>query len=156
MIIHVLIGAGCACIVWYIFPDSSILKLLVVGIAGNLIPDIDHILYWFFYGKKSDYAKILKSHLKLKEFRMAASFIRNNHKSNTGVYSHNILSLMLSIFLAWYLGESRDRTGFYVFFMSWSSHYLFDMFEDILFFKKLNPNWFMRFNRIKRDLTPKQ
>jgi hypothetical protein len=155
MLVHVLLGLGCAYAVMSFFPTADRGRLITVGILGNLVPDVDHVLFWFLYGRKSDYAKILKTHLKLKQFRMAARFIKDNHKNNTGLYSHNILSLMLSIFLAWYLGESKDRAGFYVFFMSWSSHYIFDMFEDILFFKKLNSNWFMKFNRVKKELTRK-
>jgi len=154
-LVHVLLGLACAFTVIHFIPGANILKLIAVGVLGNLIPDVDHLLYFFLYGRKSEYAKIFKSHLKLREFRMALRFIKDNHKNNTGVYSHNILSLMLSIFLAWYLGESRDRAGFYVFFMSWSTHYIFDMFEDVLFFKKLNTNWFMRFNRVKKELTQK-
>jgi len=156
MLIHVFLGLVCAYIVICVFPAADLSKLITVGILGNLIPDVDHLLFFFLYGRKSEYAKIFKSHLKLREFRMAARFIKDNHQNNTGIYSHNILSLMLSIFLAWYLGESRDRAGFYTFFMSWSSHYVFDMFEDVLFFKKLNPNWFMKFNKIKKELTQKQ
>lgn len=149
--IHALIGVLCAVIVKYFYPDSDFVRLIVIGIVGNLIPDIDHLLFLFVYGRKSEYAKIVKRHIKNKEFKDFLLFIRNNHKNNTSIYSHNILALILSIFLAWYLGESRDRAGFYTFFMSWSSHYVFDMFEDLLFFKKLNPNWYMRFNKVKRD-----
>jgi len=153
MLIHVLLGLICAIIVMHAFPDADKTKLIMIGVFGNLVPDLDHFLFLFIYGRKSDYAKIVRGHLRLKQFRSAANFIKNNHKNNTGIYSHNILSLMISIFLAWYLGESRDRAGFYVFFASWSSHYLFDMVEDILFFKKLNPNWFMKFNRVDRKLN---
>lgn len=151
--IHMLIGILCALIVAHFYEVSSLSKLIMIGILGNLIPDVDHLIYLFIYGRKSEYAKIVKKYLKGKEFRNFYKFMRDNHKANTGIYSHNIFALLLSIFLAWYLGESRDRAGFYTFFVSWSSHYVFDMFEDLLFFKKLNPNWYMRFNKIKRDIT---
>lgn len=153
MLIHVSLGLLCAFIVVHTFPSANISKVISVGILGGLIPDTDHLLYMFFYGRKSEYAKIVKTYFKNKQFRLMCSFLKNNHKNNTGIYSHNILSLMLSIFLAWYLGESRDRACFYAFFMSWSAHYLFDMFEDLLFFKKVNPNWLMRFNRVIKKLN---
>jgi hypothetical protein len=150
MVIHVFLGLLCAFIVVHTFPSANVLRTISIGVLGSLIPDVDHLLHMFFYGRKSEYAKIIRTFVKNREFRKALSFVKDNHKNNTGIYSHNILSLMISIFLAWYLGESRDRAGFYVFFMSWSTHYLFDMLEDVLFLKRINPNWFMRFNRIPK------
>ncbi len=150
MVIHMLLGLVCAFIVMHAFPAANITKIISIGILGSVIPDVDHLLHMFFYGRKSEYAKIVKAFVKNKEFRKALSFVKDNHKKNTGIYSHNILSLMLSIYLAWYLGDSRDSAGFYVFFMSWSTHYLFDIFEDVLFLKRINPNWFMKFNRVPK------
>jgi membrane-bound metal-dependent hydrolase YbcI (DUF457 family) len=150
MVIHVLLGLVCAFIVMRAFPSANIYKIISIGILGSLIPDVDHLLYMFLYGRKSEYSKILKAFVKDKEFRKALHFVKDNHKNNTGIYSHNILSLILSIYLAWKLGDSRDSAGFFVFFMSWSVHYVFDMFEDVLFLKRINPNWFMRFNRVPK------
>lgn len=156
MLVHVLLGLLCAAIVLHAIPSANTTRIILLGILGNVVPDVDHLLHMFFYGRNSEYARIVKTFFKDKEFRKALIFMKDNHKTNTGLYTHSILALMLSIFLAWYLGESRDRAGFYVFFMSWSVHYVFDMFEDLIFLKRFNPNWFMRFNRAPKKTEPKE
>ena len=156
MLVHVFLGLLCAYIVMHTFPNANGWRIIWIAILGSVIPDVDHLLFMFIYGRKSEYAKIIRAFVKNKEFRKALSFMKDNHKTNTGLYSHNILALIISIYLAWYLGDSRDRAGFYVFFMSWSVQYVFDMFEDLIFLRRFNPNWFMRFNRVPKKADPKE
>jgi hypothetical protein len=146
MVIHVLLGVTCAYLTLFIFPDSDRSNLVVCGILGSLLPDIDHIFMYFVYGKKSLYAQIAKSYLVKKQLRHWARFVKINHKLNTGLYSHNFVSVALSLFFFYYFGILKSHTLITVFFMAWTSHYLFDMWEDILFLKTLNPNWYFKFN----------
>jgi hypothetical protein len=152
MLIHVLCGFICAYITIDYFPEVSHTKLNIIGVLGSLSPDIDHVMYWFFYGKKSQYSQIVRNFLRQRQFKNLSKFLKLNHKTLTGLYFHNFLTLFLSISLCLYYGFVREHPLLLVFFMSWSLHYIFDLSEDLLFFKRINPNWYFRFNKVTRDL----
>ena len=145
--IHILIGMICAYFTFRLFPDASPHLLIWNGILGSLLPDVDHLFFFLIYGRHTDYARSVRSLFKNRHFRHLWNFVKINHKSNTGIYSHNFLSLVIVFFAFWYFEAVRDRPSLTVFFLSWGAHYLFDIFEDFLFFKSLNPNWFLKFNR---------
>jgi hypothetical protein len=152
VLIHILCGFLCAYIAIDYFPDISHTKLNIIGVLGSLSPDVDHVMYWFIYGKKSQYSQIVRSLLRRRQFKNFYKFIRGNHKTLTGLYFHNFLTLALSVFLSSFYGFSRQHPYLMVFFMAWSVHYIFDLCEDLLFFKRLNPNWYFRFNKVTRDI----
>jgi hypothetical protein len=147
MLIHALLGVAAAYFILSVFPEAPKTTLVIYGVLGGLLPDIDHFIYYFFYGKNSQYAQIAKYFILKKQLRNWAKFVKTNHKQNTGLYSHNFISLLLSVSLFVYFGLRKDHPGFAVFALSWSIHYLFDIFEDLLFFRRLNPNWYLKFNR---------
>src|SRR3989344_1364986 len=142
MPIHVILGIFAAYFTSAHYPDYPKNTLILYGITGNLLPDIDHIFYIFLYAKHSDYSKKVKNYLKTNQFNKLFKFLKNNHKHNTGIYSHNFISLAISVTLFWNFGFIRNDPASSVFFLSWSIHYLYDLSEDILFFKRLNPNWY--------------
>ncbi|OGC68973.1 hypothetical protein A2415_04205 [candidate division WWE3 bacterium RIFOXYC1_FULL_39_7] len=150
MTIHVALGILCAYIIKSVYPEASSAKLLFLGVLANLLPDADHILYFTWYGAKSDYTKIVRQYFRTKQIRTLVNFIKQNHKNNTGIYSHNLLTVAIVLGSFWVLGITRDSPSLSVFFMSWSIHYIYDIFEDLLFFKSLNPNWFFRFNSVRK------
>jgi hypothetical protein len=45
----------------------------------------------------------------------------------------------------------KNRIYIATFFLSVTVHFLYDIVEDLLFFKKLNPNWFLHFNRKNKN-----
>jgi hypothetical protein len=153
MVIHALSGVTVAYFILSMFPYADRLELVIYGILGSLLPDVDHFIYYFFYGKNSQYAQIAKYFLLKKQLKNWIKFVKANHKFNTGIYSHNFLSLFLSLWLSWYFGLQRIHPVFAVFALSWSVHYLFDIFEDLLFFKRLNPNWYLKFNSVNPNLN---
>lgn len=153
MQIHALSGVAVAYLTLMVFPDADRYKLVVYGVVGSLLPDVDHFFYYFFYGKQSQYAQIAKHLLVNRQIRDWMKFVKFNHKKNTGLYSHNFISLLVSLWLFWSFGLTKDHPLLMVFFLSWATHYLFDIMEDILFFRKLNSNWYLKFNRTKAELN---
>ena len=154
MLIHIFLGVFCGVSMWHVFPGSPLLKLMAIGAIGGILPDFDHILFIFLYGRKSEFAKIVKGFLKKHKIRNAITFIKVNHKYNTAVYSHNMVSVLLAFSLFYYLYTVKDNASMSAFFLSWFVHYTFDIFEDVLFFKKVNPNWLLKFSKtVKKDLT---
>lgn len=154
MQVHIGMGLMCGVFMWYLFPDAPLIKLMAIGIIGGILPDFDHLLFIFIYGRKTEFAKIIKGFLRKYKIKSAISFIKINHKYNTSIYSHNMLSVILAFSLFYYLYNVRDNASLSTFFLSWFGHYVFDIFEDVLFFKKVNPNWWLKFSKnVKRDFS---
>jgi hypothetical protein len=122
-------------------------SLVLICLLGTFIPDIDHFFYYYGYGRKKDYAILCREFLRKRDFKGFFKFVKGNHKQNTGIYSHNLGSFFLAAFFTVYELNKRDNIFMSMFFLAWTFHYLFDILEDILFFKKLNKNWFFIFNK---------
>ncbi len=146
MQVHTSLGVICALSIKELFPNYNIWVLIFTGIAGNIIPDIDHLLNIFIYGRKTEYSKLVKKYLRSKELRNTFNFIKLNHKNNQSILSHNILTPIISYFLFNYFQSLYPPSLFALFFLSFTCHFLYDFIEDILFFKKPNPNWFFKYN----------
>ena len=142
-VIHLLIGIA----IFYFLKDETTNhdQLLFWCMIGSLIPDIDHLFFYFIYGRKTEYASIVKSYLRKKEIRNFMKFCSLNHKKQTHLYSHNILTpafaLMLSPFFI-----NHGAVAASGFFMSIGFHFIFDIFEDVFVYGIFNRNWIFRFN----------
>lgn len=153
MSIHVLWGIIIALVIKKFIVDVSLFLLLLTGILGSLLPDFDHVLYIFIYGRKSEYSRFIRHFISQKQLKKTFWFCKNNHKLNTGLYSHNILTMILVLILS--INAITIKNYFLTtFFLAWSMHYLYDIFEDLLFFGKINKNWFLKFDKkiINKDL----
>ncbi len=151
LLVHVLIGVTAAIIFYEISGNALLIKLMVVAIIGSVLPDIDHLLYYFVYGRKTEYALQVKNFLRNKQIKKYVSFCIDNHKKNTGLYSHNIISVLITLSISlWAINQEREYTT--MFFIAWSLHYIFDIFEDVIFLKKLNPNWLLKFSKDSENL----
>lgn len=150
ILIHVLLGLISALVISKNFENENLYLLLFLGFLGNTLPDLDHVIYYLTYGKDSEYSQIIKLFIKERDFREVKKFLRENHKYLTGLYSHTILSPIISSFLT-YLFLTKNKVYFATFFLSITVHFLYDITEDLLFFKRLNPNWFMHFNRKNKN-----
>jgi len=146
ILIHILLGLICALIISREFQGENLFLLLICGFLGNTLPDLDHVIYYLTYGKDSEYSQIIKLFIKERDFKEVKDFLRENHKYLTGLYSHTILSPLLSILLM-FLFLNKNNIYISTFFLSVTTHFIYDIVEDLLFFKKLNPNWFMHLNR---------
>jgi len=150
VIIHILFGVLCALVVSKHFENENLFLLILSGFLGNTLPDVDHIIYYFTYGRDSEYSQIIKLFIKERHFREIKNFLRDNHKFLTGLYSHTLLSPILSTFLTYFF-FNRNHIYIATFFLSVTVHFFYDIFEDLLFFKKLNPNWYFKFNRKNKN-----
>jgi hypothetical protein len=150
VLIHILFGLMCSLIVYKKFDNENLTLLLLIGFFGNTLPDIDHVIYFLTYGKDSEYSQIIKFFIKDRHFGEVRRFLKQNHKYLTGLYSHTLISPLLSTFLT-FLFFQRGRVYLGTFFFSISIHFLYDIFEDVLFFGKLNPNWYLKFNNKKNS-----
>lgn len=150
ILIHVLLGFICALVISKEFDGENLYLLLLCGLLGNTLPDLDHVIYYLTYGKDSEYSQIIKLFIKERDFKEVKDFLRENHKYLTGLYSHTILSPIITGFLT-YLFITNSKIYFATLFLSITIHFLYDILEDLLFFKRLNPNWFMHFNRKNKN-----
>ena len=117
--------------------------LLILSLVGAFLPDIDHLFYIFIYGRSSEYSQEIRRKLKINIFE-AVGYIKKNHKNNTKILSHNVISLFAVMVVAVW-SYTVGRLEIATLFASWSMHYVFDMLEDVLFFGKLNGNWLFRY-----------
>jgi hypothetical protein len=145
-LIHITLGIVCGAAVYKIFTAQNIWILVLLGIIGNTLPDLDHIIYFFTYGKKTEYSTIVRQMLSDKQFKEIRKFFKENHKYLTGLYSHTLLSPLVTSLLS-YNFYTRLQPQLLTLFSSFSIHFLYDIFEDLLFFGKLNKNWYLKLER---------
>lgn len=111
-----------------------------LAIFGSLVPDADHILYFFTYGKSNPYSQLAKEFLKAREWRILTTFIENGHKSQTQLLSHNFYFMAVLFTLALASSLYEWRSGI-ILFGAMLIHYSFDIFDDLMILGNLNPNW---------------
>ena len=143
--IHLFLGIVTA-LVAYTVTGADLLLLLIVSIIGAFLPDIDHIFYLFFYGRKSKYASEARSILLKQGVIKYIEYCKVNHKNNTEIKSHNVLVVLGLMGVSLYFGFVNDPIWL-AFFISNTLHFVFDMAEDLLFFGKLNGNWWLKFGQ---------
>lgn len=111
-----------------------------LSVIGSVLPDIDHFFYFFGYGKYDKYTKHIVHFLRTHQWRNAAVYIEQGHKQNTNLSFHNIY--ITGIFLVGSLLSSViDWEAGVILFGAIVSHYLFDMFDDVVQMGALNVNW---------------
>lgn len=131
------------------FPDSISWFLLFFCLFGSLFPDIDHLLYFFIYGKKKEYAMIVKLIFHQNGFREMYKYIKHNHKKQTYLISHNLLTVIFLGLITW--SSFVDRNIYiFTFVGAMITHFLADMVDDLIYLGGLNPNWYLRFGREPR------
>lgn len=119
--------------------------LLIASVIGCYLPDIDHLLYFFVYGKSQKYAQKVLSLVRQSQYSAAIDYCRSHHKDNHSIVSHNLLSPFLSfIFFSWFLRLGHPILA--AFFLAITSHFIFDIAEDYLVHGRLNPNWYLKFS----------
>lgn len=136
---HIAIGILWAWILRGVWNDFQP-KWYYLSIAGSVLPDIDHIVYFFSYGRTNPYTKQILRFLKDRKWRMLAVFIEQGHKHNTDLSYHNIYTVVIlcavgiiSLLIDW--NAWLIVTGAMIF------HYLFDIADDIVQLGYINKNW---------------
>ncbi len=143
--IHLSLGVLTAVIVWFL-TGANILLLLLLSVVGAFLPDIDHIFFLFLYGRNTQYATEARGILFSKGVINYIKYCKINHKNNTKIISHNVLLPLILVGLAFYYGSLQEPI-WVAFFISNALHFVFDMFEDLVYFGKLNGNWWLRYGQ---------
>ncbi|MFH0750122.1 MAG: metal-dependent hydrolase [Candidatus Gottesmanbacteria bacterium] len=139
MVYHVLLGLVWASFLREAWGEFSWYRLFL-ALFGSLIPDIEHLIYFFANGRGDEYSKQVKEFLRAKEWRVLTSFVEQGHKYNTNLSYHNVyfvaflLILMIVCFMA-------NWEAWIVVLGAMVIHYLFDIFDDYRILGYLNSNW---------------
>lgn len=144
---HILFGLVWAWMLRELWGQLNI-KWVLLAVVGSLLPDAEHFLYFFTYGKKDPYTKLILSFLKNHEWRIFTVMVENGHKFNTNLTFHNvyIVVLLMAAVSVCFLFDWHSWT---VFIGAMITHYLFDIIDDIVTLGRVNPNW-KRWGRPKK------
>ena len=136
---HALLGVVWVFILREIWGEFQ-MKWIYLSIFFSLLPDMEHMLYFFSYGKADPYTRQIKQYMKNGHWRMVTVYIENGHKHQTDLSYHNfyvIAFLLVATSLAFFF----DKQSWTVVFGAMVIHYLFDVVDDFMMLGKLNPNW---------------
>lgn len=139
MLFHVLWGLMWAWFLrehWHEFNP----KLIWTAVIGSILPDADHFLYFFTYGKHDPYTRAVASLFRNRQWRMLTRFISQGHKHNTKLTFHNYYMIGICAAIG-ILASAIDWQAGVVLFGAMVSHFLFDITEDMLLLGRINPNW---------------
>lgn len=145
---HILIGLVYA---WFLrewWQELSI-PYTVLAAFGSVMIDLDHVIYFFTYGRKEWYAQEVRKLLKQGQLRSLMYFLKTNHKYNAGLATHNIYFLA-GFFLLSLVSFQFDWKSGVVIFGAIVLHLLLDILDDLWVLGYLNPNW-KRLRRIKNS-----
>lgn len=123
-------------------------RWIAIAAIGSILPDVDHLRYYFTYGRKDIYVKHIFTYFRKKQWRLLFQFIAMNHKHNTSLSYHNIYIALLFV-LGAFVASMIDWQSGVVLFGAIVSHFVFDMADDAVQLGGLNPNWY-RWGRPKR------
>ncbi len=143
---HLMIGMICVLAVKTVFGVDLGWNLILLSVVGSFLPDVDHLVFIFGYGRKTQHSINSREYMRLGRFNELIVYWKKTHKDNTEIYSHNILFMFLFAGFFW-LAFEKDAVGWGVFFLSIAGHFLYDILEDVLFMGKVNPNWYLRFGK---------
>lgn len=147
---HLTVGIVWAWVLGKIWQQFSA-RTVIVSLLGSELPDVDHLLYIFLYGRKDWYAREIKKFLRNHEWRTAALFLSTQHKKNTSLMYHNYY-FMLFLFILCIISTAINWRFGFVLFGAMIIHYCIDIFDDILVLGRINANW-KRWGRPKKAVT---
>ena len=99
MLLHICIGLLISQTASILHPGFDMKYFLLPAIIGSLFPDLDHILYFFTYGRDASYSKIVRQLLKSGNIVGVIRYCAVHHKELTGLYSHNLFSIITCFIL---------------------------------------------------------
>lgn len=111
-----------------------------ISVLASLLPDADHLYYFFTYGKFGQYALSVRTLLKKRQWRALTIFLENGHKYQTNLSLHNYY-FMAFLFVLSLISSVVDWEAGVILFGAMVLHYLFDILDDILILGSVNPNW---------------
>jgi hypothetical protein len=144
---HILIGLVWAWVLRELWGTFS-WRYIFASVIASLLPDLEHLFYFFSYGKKMSYREEVVSLFKSRSWRMLVMSLATGHKFNTNLSYHNLyfMSMLLAISIGSFLIEWQIGV---IFFGAMVLHYIFDIYDDMVTLGYLNSNW-KRWGRGKR------
>lgn len=139
MVFHVLLGLMWAWFLRELWNEFNV-KWIIASVVGSLLPDVDHFLYFFTYGKRDPYARTVVTFFKNREWRVLTTFLARGHKQNTSLTFHNYYTVVFCIGITAVASRFDWQAGV-VLFGAMTSHFLFDIVEDVTILGRVNPNW---------------
>ena len=123
-------------------------RWILLALFGSLLPDADHLLYFFAWGKRESYGQQALEFLKTRQWRNLTVLLETGHKSQHNLASHNyyFMAILLggagiSSFVDWKVGV--------ILFGAMLIHYIFDIADDVIMLGMVNQNWRRWGRRIK-------
>ncbi len=149
MVYHLLLGAVW---MWVVQDQTAIFSpsLLFVSLLGSIFPDVEHLLFFFTYGKRDAYTAWVKTYVKHRDWRVLIRFLEKGHKYNTKLRFHNIYIVGILIGAAALFFRVHFYGGF-IFTGAMLIHYCFDIMDDLATLGKLNKNWYRWGKTIKKN-----
>jgi hypothetical protein len=139
MVFHVLIALLWAWVLRERWQEFNV-SWIIIAVIGGLLPDIDHLIYFFTYGKNDPYTRSVMTFFKKGEWRVLTTYLEHEHKHNTNLTFHNYYTAIALVVVSLLSSQYDWRTGV-ILFGSMVTHYAFDIIEDILLLGHVNPNW---------------
>lgn len=136
---HILIGVVWAWVLREVWGEFQP-RWIALSLIGSELPDMDHFVYFYTYGKKDQYSKLVKQLFANRQWRLLWYTLDKGHKYNTNLATHNYftIGLLLVFSGAAYFFEWRATV---VFLGAMILHYFFDIVDDFLILGAVNPNW---------------
>lgn len=147
---HVLLGLMWAWFLRELWQQLNV-RFIIIAAVGSLIPDLDHFFYFFFYGRKDMYSQQVKDFFKGREWRILTTYLSTGHKYQTNLVTHNFYFVTFLFFLS-IASFFYDWKAGIVLFGSMLTHYLFDIWDDIITLGYVNANW----KRLGTSFHPKK
>ena len=143
-LVHMLLGLVYIYILGQIWGEINRYQIFL-AVFGSLLIDLDHVLYYIYYGRHDDYSKHVISLFRHGNLKTLFGFLKDNHKDNTNLMTHNIYFVVIftGLLLASFWYDWKART---IVFGAIVIHLIFDMVDDIWMKGRLNENW-MRWGR---------
>jgi hypothetical protein len=140
LLYHILLGVAW---MWIIRDQLSVYspQLLLLSITGSVFPDVEHLVFFLFSGKRDPYSVQIKKYVWHRDWRVLATFIERGHKYNTRLSYHNIYTIVLCVVIGFIFLVFRGYP-YFVFTGAMVIHYVFDMMDDIALLGYTNSNWF--------------
>jgi hypothetical protein len=150
---HVLLGVAWGWVLRETWGEFNV-RWLTLSLFGSLLPDVEHFIYFFTYGRKDPYNATIRQFLKNGEWRMVTVYMEHGHKYNIDLSYHNFFVIAFLLLLAT-VAFLFDRNSWVVFFGAMVIHYVFDVLDDIVTLGYINPNW-KRWGKRKKETVRRE
>lgn len=139
MAYHVMLGLLWA---WYLRELWGVCNAIwvIIAVVGSVLPDVDHLNYFFGYGRHDTYTQQVFGYVRKHEWRELFHFLATGHKHNTSLSYHNVYVMLLLALFAGVASFVDWQVGV-VLFGAMVSHYVFDIADDIVQLGCINSNW---------------